>query len=142
MPETGGPTGFGQNIGPLPGVQPFGTYNYYNFATGQTFTNVNKQLPAFAIFNLDANYSLPVRWLRGSFLKKVDFDLNILNLFNQKYFQYFYAQVSPSSCGTFPASAPKGFAGQAKSNYSCSPLFNDALPGEPFATTFTVTARF
>ncbi len=139
---TAGPGGLGSNIGPLPGAPPFGTYGYYNFSTGSTITNLNSQLPDFFIFNLDANYSMPMKYLTGSFVKKLDFDLNILNLFNHFYYQYFYTQISPSSCGTFPASAPKGYAGNPKNNYSCSPLFADGLPGEPFAATFTVTARF
>lgn len=139
---TAGPDGYGSNIGPLPGAPPFGTYGYYNFSTGSTITDTMKQLPAFVLFNLDANYKLPVKVLKGSYLKSVDFDLNILNLFNQGYFQYFYSQISPASCGTFPATAKAGFAGNARNNYACSPEFQDGLPGEPFAATFTVTARF
>ena len=140
---TAGADGYGTNIGPLPGVSAYGTYQYYNFATGQTITNVNNQLSAFVVFNLDANYSLPAKYFGvHSFLKKVDFDLNIQNLFNEQYFQYFYAQVSPASCGSFPANAKAGFAGNQRSNYSCSQEFQDGLAGEPFAATFTVTARF
>ena len=135
-----------QNIGALPGVPSYGTYGYYSFSTGQTLTDANGGLPAFVVFNLDANYSLPVKFLgTNGFLKKLDFDLNILNLFNQSYFQYFYKQVSPSSCGTFTSANSGGnssFVGQKRSNYGCSPLFADGLPGEPFAATFTVTARF
>ena len=133
--------GTGPNIGPLPGVAPFGTYQYYSFSSGSTITNNNNQLAAYIVFNLDANYSLPAKYFQGGFLKKVDFDLNILNLFNKQYYQYYYAQISPGAFGNFPANAPPQFAGQSRSPYS-GLQFQDALPGEPFAATFTITARF
>ena len=134
-----GPNGLGTNLGPLPGVPPFGTYTYYNFATGSTITNVNNQDPAFVVFNLDANYSMPIA---HSFVKKLDFDLNVLNMFDFRYFQYLYAQISPAAPGLFPASAPPGFAGNSKNNYSVTPEFQSAIIGEPASVTFTVTARF
>ncbi len=136
-----GPNGLGTNLGPLPGVPPFGTYTYYNFATGSTITNVNNQDPAYVVFNLDMNYSLPIGNGNG-FLKKLDFDLNVLNLFDERYFQYLYAQISPTAPGNFPASAPPGFAGKSRNNYSVTPEFQSAIIGEPAAVTFTMTARF
>ena len=131
-----------ENIGTIPGVaaKP-GTYAYYNVIAGSTTYDPNGGISPFVIFNLDANYKLPVRNVGP--LKTIDFDLNILNLFNNQYFQYFYKQISPSACKTFPANDPRpGFAGQQISNYGCTPQFSDALPGEPFAITFTATAHF
>ena len=137
-----GADGYGANIGPIPGAPAPGTYGYYNFVTGSTITNVNNQLPAYVVFNLDANYSLPAKVLGvHSYLKKIDFDLNILNLFDEKFFQYFYAQISPGIYGNFPATAKPGFAGNPKNPYS-GVEFQDGLAGEPFAATFTITARF
>jgi iron complex outermembrane receptor protein len=65
----------------------------------------------------------------------VKFDLNIQNLFNQHFFQYYYKQVSPSAC---QATASNPVASQ----YNCTPEFADGIPGEPFSVFFTVTARF
>ena len=127
------------NIGPVPGFQPYGSYQYYSGVQGSTITNPIGSLAAFVVFNLDANYSLPVKFLRGSFLKSLDFDLNVLNIFNQQYFQYFYRQVSPTAAGNF-TSGP--FKGLPLGNYALSPEFADGIPGEPAAVTFTVTARF
>ena len=129
-------TGF-QNVGGLPGVAPFGSYNYYNVTAGSTTYDPNGGINPFVVFNLDVNYNMPIHGLRV--LKALDFDLNVLNLFNQQYFQYFYRQISPNSCGTF-TNGP--FKGQAISNYGCSPQFADGIPGEPFAITFTAKARF
>ncbi len=122
------------------GIPPFGSYLYYQTTAGATTTNPNGGLEPYLVFNLDLNYSLPVRQLGVPVLKKLDFDLNILNLFNKHYYQYYYNQASPASCGTFGANG--AFPGQAESSYSCGGNFNDGLPGEPFAATFTVTARF
>jgi iron complex outermembrane receptor protein len=129
-------TGF-QNVGPIPGVQPFGTYQYYNVSCGATTFDPNGGISPFVVFNLDLNYTLPIS--NRGIVKLLDFDLNVLNLFNQQYFQYFYRQISPASCGTFKTGQ---FADQAVSNYGCSPQFADAIPGEPFAITFTARARF
>ena len=126
------------NLGPIPGVNGgFGTYNYYNATSGQTFTNTNGGgISPFAVFNLDVNYKMPIR--AAGPLKSLDFDLNVLNIFNQSYFEYFYNQISPSSAGKF-TSGP--FKGEQISNYSTAP-FNSALPGEPASITFTVRAHF
>ena len=121
------------------GIPPYGSYLYYQTTAGATTTNPNGGLEPYIVFNLDMNYSLPVRQLGVPVLKKLDFDLSVLNLSNKHYYQYYYNQASPASCGDF-TSGP--FAGKAGSSYSCSGSFNDALPGEPFAATFTVTARF
>ena len=127
------------NIGSIPGVPAFGTYDYYNATAGQTVYNPNGGISPYAVFNLDLNYKLPMHGRAGP-LHTIDFDLNGLNIFNTRYFQYFYNQISPTSCGKFPAGSK--FAGQQISNYGCSPAFNDALPGEPAAITFTVRASF
>ena len=138
-------TGF-ENLGTIPGLlntagtalaKP-GTYQYYNGVVGATTTDTKGGgISPFVIFNLDLNYKMPVH--SAGPLKFLDFDLNVLNLFNQQYFQYFYSQVSPASCGKF-TSGP--FKGQQISSYGCTPQFQDALPGEPFAVTFTATAHF
>lgn len=125
------------NIGAIPGVAPYGTYEYYNATAGQTVYNPNGGIAPFAIFNLDVNYKLPVR--NAGPLQRLDFDLNVLNIFNTHYFQYFYNQISPASCGNFTSGK---FKGQPISNYGCTPSFDDALPGEPAAITFTIAARF
>jgi len=113
-------------------------YTRYNQVTGATVTDTKGGgISPFAIFNLDINYVLPTPQL--PVLKKVTFDLNVQNLFDQRYFQYFYSQISPANCGTF-TSGP--FNGLAKNNYSCTPQFQDGIPGQPFSVFFTVTARF
>ena len=125
------------NIGSIPGVTPFPSYDYYSVTSGATTYDPNGGISPFVIFNLDANYTMPTP--NAPFLKNVKFDLNIQNLFNHFYYQYFYKQVSPSACPAF-SSGP--YKGQAQTNYSCTPEFADALPGEPFAVTFTVSAHF
>lgn len=135
-----------ENLGPIPGLlntagtalaRP-GSYSYYNGVAGATTTQTNGGgISPFVIFNLDMNYRMPVR--NAGPLKYVDFDLNVLNIFNNHYFQYFYSQVSPASCGTFTGGP---FKGQKINNYGCTPQFQDALPGEPAAITFTATAHF
>lgn len=132
-------TGF-QNLGPLPSVPPFGTYGYYNFTSGATTYDPNGGLEPYILFNLDLNYSMPVKTLGISYLKKLDFDLNIINLFDKHYFQYFYRQISPTAPS--PSTFQSGpFKGQAVSNYNGAE-FADGLPGEPFAVTFTARASF
>jgi iron complex outermembrane receptor protein len=112
-------------------------YVRYNQVTGATTTDPNGGISPFAIFNLDASYTLPTPYL--PVLKKITFDANIQNLFDNRYFQYFYKQISPGNCGTIK-SGP--FAGLPANNYSCNPSFADAIPGQPFSVFFTVTARF
>ena len=127
-----------ENLGTIPGVAAkYGSYAYYSTLVGNTTYDPHGGYSPFVIFNLDANYKLPVRNVGP--LKTIDFDLNVLNLFNNQYFQYFYRQVSPTTCGNF-TSGP--FAGQPKTSYGCTPQFADGLPGEPFAITFTATAHF
>ena len=127
-----------ENVGAIPGISsPPGTYGYYSALQGDTTYDPNGGIDPFVIFNLDLNYKMPVRNLGP--MKMLNFDLNVLNLFNNKYFQYFYRQIVPTQCGTL-TSGP--FAGKPASLYSCSPQFADGIPGEPFAATFTVTARF
>jgi iron complex outermembrane recepter protein len=113
-------------------------YTRYNQVTGATTTNTTSGgISPFAIFNLDVNYTLPTPYM--PILKKITFDANVQNIFDQKYFQYFYSQISPANCGTF-TSGP--FVGLAKNNYSCTPQFQDGIPGQPFGVYFSVTARF
>jgi iron complex outermembrane receptor protein len=113
-------------------------YTRYNQVTGATVTNTNGGgISPFAIFNLDANYVLPTPYL--PVVKKLTFDLNVQNLFNQHYFQYYYSQISPGNCGTIKTGK---LAGAAANNYSCSGQFQDGIPGQPFSVFFTVTARF
>jgi iron complex outermembrane receptor protein len=127
-------------IGPIP-VESSCAYTRYNQVTGATTTDPNGGISPFAIFNLDAAYTLPTPYL--PVLKKVTFDMNIQNLFDQHYFQYFYKQVSPANCGTIQSGPLKG---AAANNYSCGPNndtgFADGIPGQPFSIFFTVTARF
>ena len=130
-------TGF-ENIGPLPGISAKpGSYLYYNALAGQTTYDPHGGISPFVIFNLDMSYRLPVRNIGP--LKTISFDLNVLNLFNNQYLQYFYRQITPTSCGYF-TNGP--FKGQQISNEGCTPQFASGLPGEPFALTFTATARF
>ncbi len=101
--------------------------------SGATVYDPNGGISPFVVFNLDMNYTLPTPSL--PVIKHVKFDLNIQNLFNQHFFQYYYKQVSPSAC---PATASNPVASQ----YNCTPEFADGIPGEPFSVFFTVTARF
>ncbi len=113
-------------------------YTRYNQITGATVTNTTGGgISPFAVFNLDVNYTLPTPYM--PILKKVTFDANIQNLFDQRYFQYFYNQISPSSCGTIKTGPLKGLTAN---NYSCTPMFDDGIPGQPFGVYFSVTARF
>ena len=137
-------TGF-ENIGPLPIGAVYGQPAYFNAVSGATVTDTNPKdgISPYVLFNLDINYTLPTPGL--PFLKKIKFDLNLQNLFNHMYFQYFYHQESPANCssagnnGTVPSGIYKG---TPLTNYSCSPEFADGIPGEPFAAIFTVSARF
>jgi iron complex outermembrane receptor protein len=112
-------------------------YTRYNQITGATTYDPKGGISPFVVFSLDASYTLPTPQL--PVLKRLVFDANIQNLFDQRYFQYFYKQVSPANCGSF-TSGP--FNGLAKNNYSCGTVFSDAIPGQPFSVFFTVTARF
>jgi iron complex outermembrane receptor protein len=89
---------------------------------GLTVTDTNHRLSAFAVFNLLLSYTMPTPEL--PMVKHVKFDLNIQNLFDQRYYQYFYSQITPVA-GAYVGNS-----------------FNNGLPGEPFAVTFTATARF
>jgi iron complex outermembrane recepter protein len=132
--------------GGCPGPAPAGgntsgnscaAYTRYNQITGATTYDPNGGISPFVIFNIDLNYKLPTPEL--PVVKYITFDLNAVNIFNRTYWQYFYKQVSPANCGTF-TSGP--FTGLAKNNYSCTPEFADAIPGQPASVFFTVTARF
>jgi iron complex outermembrane receptor protein len=101
--------------------------------SGATVYDPHGGISPFAVFNLDANYTLPTPYL--PVLKHVKFDLNIQNLFDARFYQYYYKQVSPTAC---PATASNPVASQ----YNCSPLFADAIPSQPFSVFFTVSARF
>jgi iron complex outermembrane receptor protein len=101
--------------------------------SGATVYDPNGGISPFVVFNLDMNYTLPTPTL--PVIKQVKFDLNIQNLFDQRFFQYYYKQVSPSAC-PITKSNPVG------SQYNCSLEFADGIPGEPFSVFFTVTARF
>ncbi len=146
---------------PNPAARPKGTtangtgcsaYTRYNQITGATTYDPNGGISPFVVFNLDLSYTLPTPFMPA--IKRVTFDLNFQNLFNQHYFQYFYKQISPGGCANAgfgagsPFSNPNGTPGQVagrtlvRNNYSCTPQFADGIPGEPFATFFTVTARF
>ncbi len=127
-----------QNLGPLPSVPPYGTYGYYSFTNGATTYDPNGGIEPYVIFNLDLNYSMPVKQLGVGYLKKLDFDLNIINLFNKQYYQYFYRQITPTAAGDF-TSGP--FKGEPIGQYNGAE-FADGLAGQPFSATFTVTARF
>ncbi len=125
----------------VPGVNYTDKNNVFDTFTGATTTDPNGGISPFAVFNLDAAYTLPTPYL--PLLKKVTFDMNIQNLFDQRYFQYFYKQISPANCGTIKTGP---LAGLPANNYSCGPNndtgFADGIPGQPFSVFFTVTARF
>ena len=127
-----------ENVGLIPGITANpGSYTYYSALQGDTTYDPHGGISPFVIFNLDLNYKVPVRNIGP--LKTLGFDLNVLNLFNNRYFQYYYQQIVPTNCGTLK-SGP--FAGKQASLYSCTPQFADGIPGEPFAITFTATAHF
>lgn len=112
-------------------------YTRYQQVTGATVYDPRGGISPFAVFSLELNYKLPTPQL--GYVKSLTVDLNIQNIFDQRYFQYFYKQISPGACGTIK-SGP--FAGLPANNYSCSPEFGDAIPGQPFSAFVTVTARF
>lgn len=68
-------------------------------------------------------------------LKRLKFDLNVQNLFDQRFFQYYFKQVSPSACKSTPQNP-------TASQYGCTPSFADGIPGQPFSVFLTVTAHF
>ncbi|WP_084367232.1 TonB-dependent receptor [Neokomagataea thailandica] len=132
-----------ENLGSLPGIPyQYGTYNYYNVLAGQTTISRNTGIAPYVIFNLDMNYDLPVH--NAGPLKKLNFDLNVQNLFNTFYWQYKYAQISPAACGTFKSNPVgfTGFTGNAVSNYGCTPQYQNGMPGMPAFISFTVRASF
>jgi iron complex outermembrane receptor protein len=88
---------------------------------GDTVTNPNGKLPAFTVYNLLLGYTLPTPMWR---VKQLRFDLNLQNLFDKRYWQYYYSQIPPVN-GEYLGGA-----------------YEDGLPGAPFSATFTVTARF
>jgi iron complex outermembrane receptor protein len=88
---------------------------------GDTVTNPNNKLSAFTVYNLLLSYTLPTPSLP---LKNLKFDLNLQNLFDERYWQYYYSQIPPVN-GNYYGNA-----------------YEDGLPGEPFSVTFSVTARF
>jgi iron complex outermembrane receptor protein len=88
---------------------------------GATVTNLHDQLAAFTTYNLLINYTLPTPEL---YLKHLEFELNLQNLTNERYWQYYYSQIAP-----------------VNGNYTSAP-FENGLPGMPFSVTFSVTARF
>jgi iron complex outermembrane receptor protein len=117
---------------------PCSAYTRYQQVTGATVTDTHdKGISPFVIFNLDATYVLPTPQL--PVIKQLTFNANVQNLFNHFYYQYFYRQETPGSCGTFK-SGP--FTGLAVNNYACGPEFADAIPGAPLTVFFTVKARF
>jgi iron complex outermembrane receptor protein len=122
------------NYSRLPNGQPSPANTQAAFLTGATTYDPHGGISPFAVFSLDASYSLPTPQL--PVLKKVTFDLNIQNLFDEKYFQYFYKQISPAAKCPVTVNNPTG------SIYGCGPSFTDGIPGQPFTVFFTVTARF
>jgi iron complex outermembrane receptor protein len=130
--------GFGGCTG-NPATQTNGcaAYSRYNQITGATVYDPHGGINPFVVFNLDLNYKLPTPQL--PVMKSITFDLNVANLFNEHFFQYFYKQEPPASCGTIKTGP---FAGLAANNYSCTPSFADGIPGQPLSLFFTVTARF
>jgi iron complex outermembrane receptor protein len=87
---------------------------------GDTITDPNHQNHAFTVYNLLLSYTLPTPYL---FTKQLKFDLNVQNLFDEKYWQYYYSQIPPVN-------------GEYYGN-----SYEDGLPGAPLSVTFTVTAR-
>jgi iron complex outermembrane receptor protein len=88
---------------------------------GDTVTDPNHMQHAFTVYNILLSYNLP---LRGLPLKELKFILNLQNIFDEKYWQYYYSQIPPVN-GEYYGSS-----------------YEDGLPGEPFSATFSVTARF
>lgn len=88
---------------------------------GDTVTDLHHHLPAFTVYNLLLSYTLPTPHLGP---KELKFDLNIQNLFDRRYWQYYYSQIPPIN-GIYDG-----------------PAYSDGLPGPPFSITFAVTGRF
>ena len=88
---------------------------------GATETSPYKQ-PAYTIFNLLAQYDLPVK---RAYIKDLTFTLNVQNLFDLKYYQYEYEQIGTFGYGLY--------GGQE---------FKTAVPGIPVNLTFDVAAKF
>ena len=88
---------------------------------GATETSPYKQ-PAFTVFNLLAQYDLPIH---QGYLKDLSFALNVQNLFDLKYYQYEYLQIGTFGYGLY--------GGQQ---------FKTAVPGIPVNVTFDVAAKF
>ena len=101
--------------------------------SGDTVYDPNGGIKPSFLTNLDINYTLPTPFLPA--LKRLKFDLNVQNLFNHFYYQYFYKQVSPGACKATPMNP-------TASNYGCSLNFADGIPGQPLSVFFTVSARF
>jgi iron complex outermembrane receptor protein len=132
-----------ENIGPLPIGAKYGQPGYYNAVAGATVTDTNYKdgISPYVLFNLDLTYTLPTPQL--PLLKKIKFDLNLQNLFNHMYYQYFYHQITPSPPTCHGGVVQSGiYKGLPNTNYSCGPEFADGIPGEPFAAIFTISARF
>ncbi len=88
-----------------------------------TVTNTGYKLSAYGIFNFSAHYMLPIENLHLP-AKQLDFQLNVLNMFNQHFKAYFFNQyVSYNGV------------------YGGSP-YTTFVPGPPAAVLFNVTARF
>ncbi len=127
-----GCTGQAGNLGCL-------AYARYQQVAGETTYDPHGGIDPFVIFGLDLRYHVPTPTL--STVKALTFNLNVQNLFNTFYWQYFYRQISPAQCGNFPiGSSP--FGGLPRSAYSCSGQYADGIPGQPFSVFFSVTARF
>ncbi len=86
-----------------------------------TVTNQGYKLSAYALFNLSAHYSLPVEHMP---VKKIDFQLNVQNIFDAHYKAYFYNQYV-------------SYAGV----YGGAP-YSTFIPGAPAVVVFDVSARF
>ncbi len=89
---------------------------------GDTVTDPNHMQHAFTVYNLLLSYTLPTPELPA--VKSFKFDLNLQNLFNERYWQYYYSQIPPVN-GLYLGNS-----------------YEDGLPGEPFSATFSVTAKF
>ncbi len=115
------------------GTNPAPACTRFSQLSGATVYDPNGGISPFATFNVDLNYTLPTPFLPA--IKRVKFDLNVQNLFNARFFQYYYKQVSPSACAATKSNP-------VASQYNCTPEFADGIPGQPFSIFFTVTARF
>ena len=103
----------------LPGI-PYITNPEFAAAT---ITDTAYKQPAYTTFNLLATYDLPIH--RGT-VKDVTFALNVQNLFNLHYYQYYFQQVGD----------PLGYFVFNSYDYP------SAVPGIPVNITFDVAAKF